>query len=179
MVTIRSHDVDSRVIFGTINNEQSPMRSHLQGLFILLIVGIALMGTARIAAPVIKEAFGDEGAIVAEGSDAEDVVDLATAEQAEPDEPLMAEEVGLLQLYLTDLGFDPGPVDGMMGDNTRSAISAAIGEYGLADDSSDRAVFAFVASLADALAAADAAEFEGDSETTDPAADTPEDPDGQ
>jgi len=133
------------------------MRSHIQGVFILLIVGIALMGTARIAAPVVREALGDEGAIVAESSDVEDVVDLSIS-AIEPDAPLNSEEVGVLQLYLTDLGFDPGPVDGLMGANTRSALIAAAAEYQLAEDSSDRAVFAFVGSLVDALTAADAAE---------------------
>jgi peptidoglycan hydrolase-like protein with peptidoglycan-binding domain len=133
------------------------MRSHIQGVFILLIVGIALMGTARIAAPVVKEALGDEGAIVAESADVEDVVDLSIS-LTEPDAPLDSDEVGVLQLYLTDLGFDPGPVDGLMGANTRSALIGAITEYQLAENSSDRAVFAFVGSLVDALTAADVAE---------------------
>jgi len=133
------------------------MRSHIQGIFILLIVGIALMITARIAAPVVKEALGDEGAIVAESADVEDVVDLSIL-LAEPDAALDSDEVGVLQLYLTDLGFDPGPVDGLMGAATRSALIAAIAEYQLAENSSDRAVFAFVGSLVDALTAADVAE---------------------
>ncbi len=130
------------------------MRSHIQGVFILLIVGIALMFTARIAAPVLSEAFGDEGAIVAESGELEDVVDLAVAE-IEVDEPLTSDEVFTLQDLLTSLGFDPGPVDGIMGANTRSAIVAAIEEYNLEAESSDRAVLRFVESLTDALTATD------------------------
>lgn len=171
-MTIGNQNVNSSVLFGTIEPEESPMRSHIQGVFILLIVGIALMGTARIAAPVVKEAFGDEGAIVAESADVEDVVDLSVA-AVEPDEPLNSDEIGTLQLYLTDLGFDPGPVDGLMGDNTRSAIVAATAEYRLADDSSDRAVFAFVGSLIDALAASDQADSLDAGGVGDPAGLTP------
>ena len=74
------------------------MKSHIQGLFILLGVGIALMVLANIAAPVVGNAFGEDGAIVAESA-AEDVVDLAAAEQ-EIVVPLTGEEVADLIVFL-------------------------------------------------------------------------------
>ena len=67
-------------MFGNLTPRDSPMRFHIQGLFVLLGVGIALLVMARIAAPVLDDAFGEDGAIVAESSDAEDSVDLAAAE---------------------------------------------------------------------------------------------------
>ncbi len=130
------------------------MHSHIQGVFILLVVGIALLGTARIAAPVLQEAFGDEGAIVAESSDPEDVVDLAVSE-VEVDAPLTSDEVLALQQHLTQLGFNPGPIDGIMGDNTRTSIAAAIEEYSLEAGSSNRAVLRFAESLIVALTSAE------------------------
>ena len=44
------------------------MKSHIQGLFILLGVAIALLALANIAAPVLGDAFGEDGAIVAESA---------------------------------------------------------------------------------------------------------------
>ena len=76
--------------------------------------------------------------------------------------PLDGEEVALLQANLTDLGFDPGPVDGILGNGTRSAISEAIVEYQLDVSASDREVLEYTQSLIDALAAADAADDSGD-----------------
>ena len=96
------------------------MRFHIQGLFVLLGVGIALLVMARIAAPVLDDAFGEDGAIVAESS-ADDGADLAAEEAIVV--PLDGEEVALLQANLTDLGFDPGPVDGILGNGTRSATA--------------------------------------------------------
>ena len=55
------------------------MRSHIQGLFLLLIVGIALLGMVGYAAPVVKEALGEDGALQAESAP-EDATDLAATE---------------------------------------------------------------------------------------------------
>ena len=133
------------------------MRSHIQGIFVLLGVGIAVLVLARIAAPVLGDAFGEDGAIVAESSEVDDVVDLAALE-TEVSAPLTGDEVALLQGGLVDLGFDPGPIDGILGSGTRAAIDAAITEYQLETTSSDREVLEYVTSLVDALAAADAAD---------------------
>ena len=133
------------------------MRLHIQGLFVLLGVAIAVMVLARIAAPVLSDAFGEDGAIVAESSDVDDIVDLAALE-TEIVVPLTGAEVALLQGNLVDLGFDPGPVDGILGSGTRAAIDEAILQYQLDTNASDRDVLDYVTSLLDALAAADAAD---------------------
>jgi peptidoglycan hydrolase-like protein with peptidoglycan-binding domain len=136
------------------------MKSHIQGLFILLGVGITLLVLANIAAPVLGDAFGEDGAIVAESSADDDGADLAAEEAIVV--PLDGEEVALLQANLTDLGFDPGPVDGILGNGTRRAIGEAIVEYQLDVGASDREVLEYTQSLIDALAAADAADDSGD-----------------
>lgn len=143
-------------MFGNLTPRDSPMRFHIQGLFVLLGVGIALLVMARIAAPVLDDAFGEDGAIVAESSDAEDIVDLAA--ETEVDLPLTGDEVAVLQADLTQLGFEPGPIDGILGTGTRAAISAAILQYQLDTAATDRDVLEYVTSLIDALAAADAAD---------------------
>lgn len=132
------------------------MKSHIQGLFILLGVGIALMVLANIAAPVVTDAFGEDGAIVAESAP-EDVIDLASG-GTEVVIPLTSEEVALLQANLTDLGFDPGPIDGILGGGTRAAIGEAIIEYQLDSTAANRDVLEYTQSLIDALAAAEAAD---------------------
>ncbi len=133
------------------------MRYHVQGVFILLIVFIAVLFSARIAAPVLSDAFGDEGAIVAESAEVDEDADLTPAE-TEEDLPLTGEEVGQIQADLTALGFAPGPVDGIMGGATQGAIDAAIVQYQLDVAASNREVYDYVRSLADALAAANAAD---------------------
>ena len=131
------------------------MRSHIQGLFLLLLVGIALLGIARYAAPVVQEALGEDGALQAESAP-EDPIDLGAID-AEVDPPLNGDEVGIVQDHLTRLGFDPGPVDGLMGPSTRTAIDEAIVEYQLNIGSSDRNLLNYTQSLIDALDAAAAA----------------------
>lgn len=141
------------------------MRSHIQGIFVLLGVGIAVLVLARIAAPVLSDAFGEDGAIVAESSDIDDVVDLAALD-SEVAIPLTGDEVAQLQGSLVDLGFDPGPIDGILGNGTRAAIDDAIVEYQLEATASDRDVLEYVTSLLDALAAADAADSPDNDLTT-------------
>ena len=133
------------------------MRYHIQGVFILLIAFIGILFTARVAAPVLSDAFGDEGAIVAESAEVDEDADLTSAE-AEEDLPLTGEEVGQIQADLTALGFDPGPIDGIMGSSTQGAIDTAIVQYQLDVAASNRAVYDYVRSLAEALAAANAAD---------------------
>lgn len=147
--------MNSNVLWGNIQPEESPMRSHIQGIFLLLIVGIALLGMARYAAPVVQEALGEDGALQAESAP-EDLIDLAAIEE-EIDPPLNGDEVVVVQDHLTRLGFDPGPVDGLMGPGTRTAIDEAIVEYQLNIGSSDRDLLNYTQSLIDALDAAAAA----------------------
>ena len=156
-MTIGNQAPNPGVMWGNLAPEDSPMRSHIQGLFVLLGVAIAVLVLARIAAPVLGDAFGEDGAIVAESADVDDVVDLASAE-TEVDLPLTGDEVALLQGGLLDLGFDPGPVDGILGNGTAGAIDEAIVQYQLDTNATDRDVLEYVTSLLDALAAADAAD---------------------
>ena len=174
-MTIGNQTPTPGVMWANLSPEDSPMRSHIQGLFVLLGVGIAVLVLARIAAPVLGDAFGEDGAIVAESSDVDDIVDLAAAE-TDLDPALTGDEVARLQADLTELGFDPGPVDGILGNGTRAAIDAAITQYQLDTTASDRDVLEYVTSLIDALAAADAAddptndlsvESQGEAVTTD------------
>ena len=157
IMTIGNQGVDPGVRPRSIFGENSLMRYHIQGIFLLLIVLIAVLFTARMAAPVLSDALGDEGAIVAESAEVTPDADLAAGE-AEEDLPLTGEEVGQIQTDLTTLGFDPGAVDGIMGDATQNAIDAAIVQYQLDVTASNRAIFDYVRSLADALAAANAAD---------------------
>ena len=133
------------------------MRYHIQGVFVLLIAAIGLLVAARFAAPVLSEALGDEGAIVAEGGEVEDDFDL-TSDEVPTDAPLTSDEVGQIQADLTALGLDPGPADGIMGPSTRDAIDGAIAQYQLDPNSTDRAVHDYVRTLIEALAAATAAD---------------------
>ena len=150
-MTIGNQPVNSDVMWGNLSFENSPMKSHIQGLFILLGVAIALLALANIAAPVLGDAFGEDGAIVAESA-VDDGADPTV--EAAIEVPLDGEEVALLQANLTDLGFDPGPVDGILGNGTRSAINEAIVEYQLEITASDRKVLEYTQSLIDALTAA-------------------------
>lgn len=139
----------------SIVRDGATMRYHIQGVFILLIVCIAVLFTARIAAPVLSDAFGDEGAIVAKSAEVDEDADLPVSEE---DLPLSGEEVGQIQADLKALGFNPGPVDGIMGETTQRAIDVAIVQYQLDVAASNREVYDYLRSLADALAAANAAD---------------------
>lgn len=156
-MTIGNQAPNQGVFWGNLSPNDSPMRSHIQGLFVLLGVGIAVLVLARIAAPVLSDAFGDEGAIVAESADVDDVVNLAAAD-AELEVALTGDEIAQLQADLTNLGFDPGPIDGILGNGTRAAIDAAIAEYQLDTAASDRDVLDYVTALLNAVAAAEAAD---------------------
>ncbi len=132
------------------------MHSHLQGVFLLLVVAIGLLTAARIAAPVLSDALGDEGAIVATGSDETEEVEKVVRE------PLTGDEILLIQGYLTRLGHDPGEIDGYHGPKTRAAIAAAVEQYRMPANSSDRDVFEYLQSLVEALQAAEISEEIGD-----------------
>lgn len=125
------------------------MHSHIQGVFVLLIVCIGLLVAANYARPVLSEALGDNGAIVAVPSEETD--EEPTVER----EPLSGEEILLIQGYLTRLGHDPGEIDGYHGPNTAAAIDEAIEEYRMPANSADRDVLEYLQSLIDGLDAAE------------------------
>lgn len=114
------------------------MRNHVQGLGLLVVLAAAVWGMARLAAPAVGNAFGDDDSDVS--ATAEDIVELS-ASDAESD--LTAEEVFGLQWYLTLDGYDTRGVDGLMGPGTRSAIDQAKADYELTTIS-DRELFDFL-----------------------------------
>lgn len=97
------------------------MRIHFQGVALLGLVFLVLLGVGRWAAPVIRESFGSEGAIQATSStdppigSPEDIDDL----------PLDSEEIAKLQLLLESIRYDAGGIDGIMGPKTREAANQA------------------------------------------------------
>lgn len=139
---------------------KDPMRAHMQGAIILVALGFVLLALLAISNPILSDAFGENGAIVAESSEETDSSD--EGEEIDPlAVPLNGEEVAQLQADLAALEFDPGPVDGILGDGTRGAIDQAIDAYQLDTESTDRQVFQYVSALVDGLDAADAAETLG------------------
>ncbi len=129
------------------------MHSHIQGLFLLLIVAIALITATRFAAPVVEEAFGPDGALVAVPVDED-----TSVEQKESDDPLTGDEVLVIQGHLHRLGFDPGVIDGLNGPNTATAIDEAIAQYRMQADADDRDVLEYLQALVDALDASETAD---------------------
>jgi len=103
------------------------MRTHLQGTFLLIVLLLVFWGMLNWAAPIIDDAiFGDDGAVVAKAP--QNLIDPNDPEAAallEANRPLEGAEVADLQEVLLLLGYNPGPVDGIMGDLTRAAIEEA------------------------------------------------------
>ena len=99
------------------------MTSHIQGVFLLIVLLLALWG-----------AWVWGGAIIAGALDGPDAAVVATARPpVDPsDEPLDTLEVAELQAALIDAGFDPGPVDGIIGELTSEAMTRAREALGLA-----------------------------------------------
>ena len=123
------------------------MRNHIQGVVLLLILAAALWGTAKLAGPAFSDAIGDDGAVVAEST--EDTVDLATADDGvEPDLPLTAADIFTIQWQLAVEGFLDldSDLDGLMGPDTRDAMTEAKTAYGI-PFASDRDLMAHLAEL--------------------------------
>ncbi len=111
------------------------MRTHLQGAFLLIVLLLAFWWALNWAGPIFDSALGGaDGAIVARAPSEEDT---AAADQAAADEPLDGNEVAALQGALLQVGYSPGPIDGIMGELTRAAIEEAKRDLGLAE-ASDR-----------------------------------------
>ena len=119
------------------------MRTHFQGVALLLFLTVTLWGVAKMAGPALGDAFGDEGAVVAES--AEDEVDLSLGTDDEPDEPLDEVEIGTMQWLLVLQGFlaSDDDIDGLMGPTTREAMQAAKEAFGL-PAGSDRALLTYL-----------------------------------
>ena len=105
--------------------------NHLQGVLLLVLLLLVFWGLWRMALPAIGKAWGgSDGAVVAESRD-ETLDPVGGA-------PLTLAEVADLQVALTEAGYDPGPVDGIMGEMTRRAADEARGELGLEQESDRR-----------------------------------------
>ena len=126
------------------------MRNHVQGFGLMLVLAVAIWGTARFAAPAVGDAFGQDGAVRAESKDlTDDVVDLSS------DTELTSDELHGLQWYLTIEGYDTNGIDGVMGSGTRAAIDLAKADYGLPTSASPRDLFEFLTTRQDDSADAD------------------------
>ena len=113
------------------------MRTHLEGTFLLIVLLIVFWWTLNWAGPIMNDAlFGDDGAIVARAPS--EVDDLTSIDRILQDLPLDGNEVAELQGALTQLGYSPGPVDGILGELTRQAIDEAKADLGLAEESNRR-----------------------------------------
>ncbi len=111
------------------------MRTHLQGAFLLIVLLLAFWWALNWAGPIFDSALGGaDGAIVARAPSEED----AAAGEAASDEPLNGNEVAALQGALLQVGYSPGPIDGIMGELTRAAITEAKKDLGLVEASDRR-----------------------------------------
>ena len=111
------------------------MRTHLQGAFLLIVLLLAFWWTLNWASPIFDSALGGaDGAIVARAPSEEEA---AAAQAAADEQPLDGNEVAALQGALLQVGYSPGPIDGIMGELTRAAIEEAKGDLGLGE-ASDR-----------------------------------------
>ena len=111
------------------------MRTHLQGALLLIVLLLAFWWALNWAGPIFDSALGGaDGAIVARAPSEEDT---AAADEAADDEPLDGSEVAALQGALLQVGYSPGPIDGIMGELTRAAIIEAKKDLGLVE-ASDR-----------------------------------------
>jgi peptidoglycan hydrolase-like protein with peptidoglycan-binding domain len=120
------------------------MRNHVQGLGLLLVLALAIWGTAHFAAPTVGDAFSKNGAVRAESKDStEEVIDLSS------DAELTTDELYNLQWYLTIEGYDTLGLDGLMGPGTRAAIDQAKADYGLPTGASPRDLLEFLTTRQD------------------------------
>jgi phage tail tape-measure protein len=76
---------------------------------------------------------GVAGGVVGGVTD-ESQIDLGDPIWADDEQPANSSAVGRVQAGLTQLGYNPGPVDGVMGSQTRSAIEAYQRDHGLLVD---------------------------------------------
>jgi peptidoglycan hydrolase-like protein with peptidoglycan-binding domain len=112
------------------------MRHHFQGVILLIVMLLALWVTLSMAGPVVSDALtGEERALNAESSDVEPQ-DLD--EDAPP--PLTEEEVIELQAALTEAGYSPGAIDGLMGPSTLSAVDLAMADRNLPETTTYRSL---------------------------------------
>ena len=99
---------------------------HIQGMFLLILLLLAFWSMLEWGSGVITDALhGEKGAIVARTSSAK------PGGSGISDDSLDNAEVIAMQTALTEAGYEPGPIDGIMGDLTRSAMNQARTALGL------------------------------------------------
>ncbi len=114
------------------------VRMHLQGVFILVVLLLVFAFVVTWGVRTIGDAAtGPDGAIVATA------LDPAAREAAAP---LEGGEVAALQSALVFAGYDPGPVDGILGSMTRAAIDLFKRDLGLTE-STDRELMIYLVEL--------------------------------
>ena len=129
------------------------MRTHLQGTFLLIVLLLVFWGMLNWALPILDDAvYGDDGAIVARAP-LEAESPAGPERGLEEDRPLDGNEVADLQGALTQLGYSPGPIDGIMGELTRQAIDEAKVDIGLVE-ASDRKLLETLQAALEALGTA-------------------------
>ena len=127
------------------------LRVHLQGASLLIVLLLVLWAVLDWAGTVISSALsGHDGAIVAKALVESDDSSRDDTDD-DPDEPLDGDEIAELQAALVRFGYEPGPVDGILGDLTRIAIEGAKADLGL-PAASDRRL---IETLHSAIAALD------------------------
>lgn len=103
------------------------MRHHFQGVILLIVMLVALWVTLSVAGPVVDDALtGEEKALNAKSFE---VVPEDVAEDLPP--PLTEQEVLELQAALTEAGYSPGTIDGVLGPTTQGAVDLAIADRNL------------------------------------------------
>jgi len=113
------------------------MKIHVQGVALLAVVMLLLLGMSRWAAPTLHDALGPEGAIQATSSPDT----IPGASDAEIDLPLSSDEIAALQTILESIGYDVGGSDGIAGPKTKAAIKKVKLDLTLAAGTSDRKLF--------------------------------------
>ncbi len=102
------------------------MDTHIQGAALLILLVAALWGAATLAGPVVEEALGDEGAIIARSPDESDVPGIDELFE-DIEEPMTFDEVATLQWLLSVEEFldADSDVDGLLGPITEAAVTRA------------------------------------------------------
>ena len=129
------------------------MRTHLQGAFLLIVLLLSFWWALNWAGPIFDSALGSEDGALVVRAPLEQENSADADRTVERDEALDGNEVAELQGALIQVGYNPGPIDGILGELTRAAIEEAKADLGLAAASDRR----LLETLETALGALDSA----------------------
>ena len=136
------------------------MRTHLQGAFLLIVLLLAFWWALDWAGPIFDSALGGEDGAIVVRTPLEQENSADADRSVERDEALDGNEVAELQGALIQVGYNPGPVDGILGELTRAAIGEAKEDLGLAT-ASDRRLLETIETALEALETAPDADEPG------------------